>query len=181
MRSHCFPGLDGRRPPPPLREGWTGVGPAIVNNNPFTWISRADWLLNYGYFSPACRRGPVSYIPPQNSAYPTAVLQALGSNLPGLLQMDHHLQARLLADGGRLFLEPSAQSEHTNLSRPLAHWLSQFHGSRLYGATRAAFYSWSAPCRWIHAAAFPVSAVLRLTRASAGLNDWRALPILLPL
>ena len=77
---HCFPrpgwaaALLSR-----LREGWTGVGPAIVNNNPFTWISRADWLLNYGYFSPACRRGPVSYIPPHNSAYPTAVLQALGS------------------------------------------------------------------------------------------------------
>ena len=165
---HCFPGpgwaaaLLGR-----LREGWTGVGPLISNHNPSTWISRADWLLNYGCFSANGCSGSVRYLPSHNSAYPTAVLQALGPELPGLLQMDHHLQARLLSAGGRFFLESSARAAHTNLSRPLAHWASQFHGSRIYGASRAEHNRWPAYRRGIYAAAFLVSAALRLSRACA--------------
>jgi hypothetical protein len=175
---HCFPQpgwaatlLDR------LREGWTGVGPAIPNHNPSTWISRADWLLNYGCFSRLAARGPVTTIPPHNSAYVTAVLQALGTDLPGLLEMDHHLQARLRAEGGRLCFEPAAQAAHTNLSRPFAHWSSQFHGARIYGATRATFQRWTALRRCIYVAAFPMIAALRLIRACSLLNTWRSLPV----
>ena len=176
---HCFPApgwaaaLLSR-----LREGWTGVGPLISNHNPSTWISRADWLLNYGCFSADARSGSVRYIPPHNSAYSTAVLQALGSELPGLLQMDHHLQDRLLSDGGRLFLETSAHAAHTNLSRPLTHWASQFHGNRVYGATRAEYNRWPAHRRILYAAAFLMIGVLRLARVCPLLRGWRALPVL---
>ena len=178
---HCFPrpewaaALLGR-----LREGWTGVGPLIVNHNPTTLVSRVDGLLNYGCFAPGCQSGPVGYIPPHHSAYPTAVLQALGPALPDLLQMDHLLQARLLREGGRFFLEPSAQAAHTNVSRPWAHWTSQFHGARLYAATRAAFGRWPAYRRVVYAAAFPLIAALRLTRVCGLLKDGPSL-LLLPL
>ena len=175
---HCFP-----RPGwaetllTRLREGWTGVGPAILNHNPSSWISRADWLLNYGCFSEACAEGPASNIPPHNSAYRTAALLALDADLPALLQMDHHLQSRLLAEGGRFFLEPSAQAEHTNLSRLVPHWQSIFFGNRVYGATRARIHHWPAHRRGIYAAAFPLIAALRLIRACAFLKDWRSLPM----
>ncbi|MGZ8211802.1 MAG: glycosyltransferase family 2 protein [Burkholderiales bacterium] len=176
---HCFPrpgcaaALLGR-----LREGWTGVGPLILNHNPSTWTSRVDGLLNYGCFLPGCPTGEVGYIPPHHSAYPTAALRALGPELADLLQMDHHLQERLRAGGGRLFLEPSAQAAHTNVSRPLAHWGSQFHGSRLYGATRATHGRWPAYRRGLYAAAFPAIAVLRLVRVCRLLRDLRSVPLL---
>lgn len=176
---HCFPGprwaasLLSR-----LREGWTGVGPLISNHNPSTWISRADWLLNYGCFSADGCSGSVRYIPPHNSAYSTAVLQALGPELPGLLQMDHHLQAHLLSSGGRLFLESSVKAAHVNLSRPLAHWTSQFHGNRIYGATRAEYDRWPPYRRGIYAAAFTLIAAIRFSRACALLRRWRALPVI---
>jgi hypothetical protein len=176
---HCFPrpgcaaALLSR-----LREGWTGVGPLILNHNPSTWTSRVDWLLNYGCFSPGRPAGEVSYIPPHHSAYPTAVLRALGPELSDLLEMDHRLQERLCAGGGRFFLEPSAQAAHINVSRLLAHWDSQFHGSRLYGATRATCGGWPGYRRGLYAAAFPVIAVLRLARVCRLLTDWRSVMLL---
>ena len=154
------------------------MGPLISNHNPSTWISRADFILNYGCFSGDAGNESVINIPPHNSAYSTAALQALGPELPGLLQMDHHLQARLLADGGRLCLESSARTAHTNLSRPLAHWASQFHGNRIYGATRAEYDHWQGHRRAMYAAAFPLIGAIRLTRACAFVRGWRALPIL---
>jgi hypothetical protein len=176
---HCFPrpgwaeALLSR-----LREGWTGVGPAILNHNPATWISRADWLLNYGCFSADRDSGPVTYIPPHNSAYSTAVLQALGNQLPELLQMDSNLQARLVLGGGRLFFEPLAQAAHTNLSRPLSHWVTQLQGARVYGALRARLERWPPLRRCAYAAAFLAIGFLRLLRACALLNDWRQFPLL---
>jgi hypothetical protein len=176
---HCFPqpgwaeALLSR-----LREGWTGVGPAILNHNPATWISRADWLLNYGCFSADRESGSVAYIPPHNSAYSRAALQQLGDRLPELLQMDHNLQASLLAGGGRLFFEPRARAAHTNLSRPRYHWSTQFHGAQVYGAVRARQERWTALRRAIYAAAFPAIAILRLMRACALLKDWRELRLL---
>ncbi len=175
---HCFPRPDWaaallKR----LREGWTGVGAAISNHNPSTWVSRADWLLNYGCYSrPGCE-GPTRNIPPHNSAYATEVLRTLGADLADLLEMDHHLHSLLVARGGRLFLEPFAQSAHTNISRLQDHWASQFHGSKVYGATRATQHRWPAHRRAIYAAAFPAIAALRLLRACGLLNHWRALPV----
>lgn len=175
---HCFPRPGwGTALLQRLGEGWTGVGPVILNHNPSTWVSRADFLLNYGFCSPGCHDGSVRYIPPHNSAYPTAVLQGLGSDLPGLLEMDHHLQARLLSRGGRLFIEASAQSAHTNVSRPLMLCASQFNGARIYGATRSAYQRWPAYRRGLYAAALPAIGVLRLTRACALIRDWRELPV----
>jgi Glycosyl transferase family 2 len=175
---HCFPhagwaeALLAR-----LRQDWTGVGPVIQNHNPATWISQADWLLNYAGFAYSAG-GPTNYIPPHNSAYDTAALKALGPDLAELLQMDHHLQERLLSNGGRLFLEPLAQAAHTNLSRPLAHWASQFHGSRVYGATRALHMGWPLHRRVVYAAAFPAIAALRLARACMLFSNWRAFAVL---
>ena len=175
---HCFPrpgwagALLSR-----LREGWMGVGPLVLNHNPSSWVSRADYLLNYGSWFQARNGGPVRDIPPHNSAYPTAVLQALGRELPELLQMDHHLQFKLRCRGGRLFLEPAAQVAHTNVSRGLVLCKSQFSGARIYGATRAAYHRWTALRRGFYAAVFPAIGVLRLIRACALLPDWRALPV----
>ena len=178
---HCFPrtgwaeALVKR-----LHEGWTGVGPAIPNHNPNTWTSRADWLLNYGTFSPGLAAGPAIVIAPHNSAYSTAVLQGLAAELPQLLQMDHLLQARILSDGGRLYFEPEARSAHTNLSRLTLHWLAQFDGNRVYGSVRAMCEQWPKLRRGAYAVGFPAIAALRMIRACARLNGWREV-CLLPL
>jgi hypothetical protein len=161
-----------------LREGWTGVGPVLLNHNPSTRVSRADFLLNYGFWSRGCPGGPVRAIPPHNSAYRAAELQALGPELAELLEMDHHLQARLLSQGGRMFIETEAETAHTNVSRPLIQWISQFNGARIYGATRAATHRWPAYRSGIYAASFPAIGALRFARACALLRDWRELSLL---
>jgi len=178
---HCFPRPGwGAALLKRLREGWTGVGPLILNHNPSTSVSRAEWLLNYACFSATSRSGPVDSIPPNNSAYRTAALQALGPELANLLQMDHHLQTRLISGGGRLFLESSAQAAHTNVSRLLTHWAAMFHGSRIYGATRADYHRWPVRRRYVLAAAFLPIAAIRLTRVCRLPTQERAL-LLLPL
>jgi len=175
---HCFPqpqwaeSILGR-----LREGWTGVGPAILNHNPGTWTSRADWLLNYGGFGPDRQSGSCAYIAPHNSAYATAALQRLDGELGELLQMDRNLQSRLLSEGGRLFFEPSARTAHTNLSRPRCHWSTQFHGARVYGALRARYEHWTAIRCGAYTLVFPAIAALRLVRACTHLKGPREVPL----
>lgn len=179
---HCFPQPDCaeamlRR----LKEGYTGVGPVVLNHNPLTWISQADYCLNYGSFGPQQRGGPVQTIAPHQSAYQTAALQQLNIDLPGLLELDTHLVSRLHADGARFHVEPSARVAHTNLSRPKAHWASQFNGNRVYGASRMRYQRWSLVRRSLYSAAWPAIAGLRLFRACRSLRrrrDWCVFPFL---
>jgi GT2 family glycosyltransferase len=163
---HCFPApgcaeaLLKR-----LEAGYVGVGPFVLNHNPATCFSRADYFLNYGCFGPGSGSGEAQWIAPHQSAYRTDVLQKLGGELAGLLELDVHLVSRLAAEGARLYVEPSARVAHTNLSRSTAHWRSQFNGNRVYGATRVRYESWNFPRRLIYAAAWPAIAGLRLLRA----------------
>lgn len=179
---HCFP-LQGwgrallRR----LEEGWTGVGPVILNHNPASLTSRTDWLINYGVYGVRGQNGRVNGIPPHNSAYRTDVLQAMGPELAELLEMEHFLQERLLAGGGQLYREPEAQASHVNVSTLSAHWKAAYHGGRVYGWQRVQINQWAWPRRVFYAAALPAIAALRLVRSARcapDRGDWPVLAML---
>jgi hypothetical protein len=166
------------------RQPWAAVGPAILNANPQTRISRTDLLLCYGPFVAPARSGIVPFVAGDNSTYKRELLLGYGDRLEAMLEDEGALHRDLRAQGFQLYLEASAQTRHLNFAR-LSPWLSlRYHGGRLYGARRAQENHWSLPRRLIYIATsplFPLVQVWQLiaTMQRAGRQPgmvWRFLP-----
>ncbi len=135
---------------------WCAVGPRIANANPEHGKSRVIGLLNYGRYAAPLARGESRSVPGHNSSYKTAALLALGGDLELLLGNDLVLQDRLLAAGGRFFIEPDAVVAHRNEPGLRSIGRGIFLWYRCYGPLRAREHRWSMRRRALYVLAAPV-------------------------
>lgn len=137
------------------RGPWVGVGTRIVAGNPTYGRSRLIGLLNYGHYAAPLRRGESARVPGHNATYKTDALRSLGDDLTGLLGNDLVLQQRLLARGGRFFLEPAAVLAHRNEGSLASIGRGIFLWYRSYGPLRAREGRWSWGRRMLYVVAAP--------------------------
>lgn len=139
---HCFP-----------EPGWAkalleahaddvaAVGPVFRNANPRNAVSCCDFLIGYGPFMEPCEKGLRPFLPGHNSSYKKVELIALGDKLEEWLEAETLLHFEMRKQGKRLMLEPAARVSHLNFAL-LAIWLrAQFHGGRVFGASRVLGFS----------------------------------------
>jgi hypothetical protein len=124
---------------------WVAVGSQVKNANPDVGLSRVIGLINYGLWAPPVERGEVPLLPGNNTAYRRQTLLDLGDALEALLISDTVLQWKLLAEGGRLFLEANACIRHLHPTS-LANCLqTEFAYHWPFAGVRARTFNWS---RW---------------------------------
>jgi GT2 family glycosyltransferase len=139
-----------------FRDGWDGVGAAVVPGNPGAGRADAVCLISYGLWYPPFEAGEATMLPGHNASYRTEVLRDLGDELEPLLHVDLELQARLRRQGRRLFMQPEAVIEHLSessfaqLSRGIHLWY------RCYGPLRARRGGWSLLRRALYVVATPL-------------------------
>lgn len=142
---------------------WAAVGPAVVNANPATMTSWADFVMSYGPWMEPAEAGPRPFLLGHNCSYKRDVLLATGDELPSLLEAETVFHYRLAAAGHGLYLEPQARISHLNFSRWRVSLRVQFHSGRVYAASLRE--GWSAPRKAIYALASPLIPLVRFGRS----------------
>lgn len=144
------------------RAGWSVVGPAVINANPASAVSWADFVIGYGPWMAPCSGGPARFLPGHNSSYRREVLLGLGGSLEQALAAEAVLHADLARAGHGLYLEPEARTAHVNFSL-LGSWLRvQLANGRVFAASRSRRWPWQR--RLLFAAASPLVPAVRLAR-----------------
>jgi hypothetical protein len=147
------------------RKPWAAVGPVIVNANPESAVSWADFLMGYGPWLEPSPAGVVDYLPGHNSSYKREVLLELGPELDTMLNAESVLHSELLSRGHQLYLEPAARTFHFNFSRISSCLAGMFLHSRTFAAERARGGRWGPARRLAYTAASPLIPLVRLRRA----------------
>jgi len=124
------------------RGPWAAVGPVIGNANPGSLMSWVSLFINYGQWAAPHPGGVVRDLPGLNSSYKRTVLLAYGPRLEQMLERESILHEDLQANGHQLYLEPTAQTKHVNVSRGWSTILDQYLGGRCFAGTRAATGRW---------------------------------------
>jgi hypothetical protein len=158
------------------------VGVRIVNGNPGSMLSWADFLMGYGVWMQPPAQGDVRALPGHNSSYRRDILLEFGDSLSQWMNVEITLHAELRARGYELYLQPNAITHHLNFSR-FSSWVraSYFNG-RVYAAARAA--RWSSLKRAAYFFGAALIPWVRIQRALAQLRytkEWDTLmPRILP-
>ena len=159
---HCYPDPDWAQALLAAhQEAHAAVGPAIYNANPVSAVSWADLYIGYGRWLAPGRRRVVDLLPGHNSSYKRALLLDYGSELDRLMEAETVLFWDLRRQGHTLLFEPGARAAHTNFTRLRVFVDVQWHLGRVFGATRAA--GWSFLRRIGYALAAPAIPLLRLS------------------
>lgn len=124
------------------KEPWAGVGGEAHNANPGIGISGAVELMNFAPWLPPADYGPHEMIMGHNSAYKREVLLSYGDQLELLMRSDSVLNMKLVADGERLLVQPSAKIAHANESSLSSILRGYYLLNRSIAATRAELFSW---------------------------------------
>jgi Glycosyl transferase family 2 len=162
---HCFPEPRWAEALVEAHEGpWAAVGPAMVNANPGSAVSWADFLIGYGPWAEPVPTGEAPFLPGHNSSYKREVLLEYGEGLTGALEAETVLHLELRARGHRLLLCSAARARHVNFSL-LRSWLRvQVHNGRVFAGARA--QGWAPGRRALYAAASPLIPLVRLRRCA---------------
>ena len=91
-------------------------GPGVVNANPGSRVSWADFIIGYGPWAEPIDTGDVPFLPGHNSSYPREVLLDYGDRLESMLEAETVLHLDLGARGHRLLLCAAARRRHVNFS-----------------------------------------------------------------
>lgn len=166
---HCFPQpgwlealLEAHR------KGMDVVGPAFENANPGNTISWCDFVIGYGPFMHPGRGGLRDFLPGHNSSYRRADLIALGEKLEQWLEAETVLHYEFSRQGKALWFEPKARVAHLNFALFPAWMEVQFHGGRVFGASRV--LNSTLVQRWIWILGSPLIAPLRFSRIAVLLS-----------
>ena len=144
--------------------GYAVVGPRILNANPDSVLSCANYFACFGSWCEASPAGEVSQTPWHNTSYRREHLLQLGSELPKLLEVEVLLQDRLRQQGFHLFLLEKACTYHLNISR-LGSWIRQaFWAGKLFAGTRWREKHWGPMRRLIYIFGAPLIPLVRLQR-----------------
>lgn len=161
--SHCFPEPEwAERLLAAHEQGWTAVGPAIVNANPASVVSWINLLIDYGPWLAPTKGGEIDDLPGHNSAYRKELLLEYGPGLEAMLEAETIMHADLRARGHRLYQEPGALAAHVNVTRT-ASWIGErFQTGRRFASARS--HAWPAWRRAAYAAGSPLIPLVRLRR-----------------
>jgi hypothetical protein len=144
------------------KETWAAVGPVVLNANPESLVSWADYLMGYGPWLAPGRTMERDHLPGHNSSYKVAALLPLGRELDDFMEAESTLHWKLRSLGRRLLQESRAKVAHTNFSR-WGTWIPVvFHAGRVFADTRA--ISWSRGRRAAFAAGAPLIPFVRFAR-----------------
>jgi hypothetical protein len=138
------------------------VAPLMVNGNPRTAVSWANFLSSFHEAIGAAEAGPVPCGPGHNTSYKREVLRRYGAELQSLYQSERAFHYRLQQDGYAIWYAPDARLAHLNISRP---WQAARHallGGALFGRYRSA--RMGAAERLVRTAGVPVVPAVRLAR-----------------
>ena len=144
------------------QQPWAVVGPAVINANPLSPVSCANFLIEYSEWMDPAPDGPARHLPGHNSAYKKDLLLRYGDQLGKLLEAESVLQWDLIACGHQLFLETSAKTRHMNFSLFSPTILLRLQSGRLFAFTRSKH--WSPQHRLIYIAGSPMIPLVRLYR-----------------
>lgn len=144
-------------------EDWAAVGPAMLNGNPSTTVSWANFLIEYGPWAAPVARGAHPHIPGHNSSYKRAVLLDYSpEGLRPLMEAESVLHWDLQRRGHHVGIEPAAQTRHMNFSDFSASRSLRYQGGRLFAASRAR--QWPLARRILYAGGSVILPVLRTWR-----------------
>ena len=161
--THCFPEPDALEALLTRHaEPWTVVGPMIRNGNPASAISWANVLMDYGSQLPGTPAGEVPRIASHNGSYKRAALLELGDDLERLFGAGDVLNDALVARGGNLYFEASAQTAHFNVSRVGSWCRERLAAGRAFAGHRAA--EWPLGRRLVYACGWWLIPFVRLAR-----------------
>ena len=144
-------------------------------------MSWANLFLDYGPWVGATREGVAEDVPGHNAAYKREALLAFGDRLPFELRADHLMHAKLRAQGKKMYLEPQAKVDHTNVSHPWWTVVERFQSARNFAGLRR--NGWGLGRRLVYICGSPLIPFVRLRRIAgdvrrSGREDM--LPRLLP-
>jgi hypothetical protein len=140
------------------------VGAAVCNANPSSGISWATLFLEFGAWVPPAVPGERDLLPSHQTAYRRSSLLEFGDALDEYLEAETTLHSALRAQGRRLYFEPAARTDHTNVSRFPDLIAIQFHNYRMFAANRAVHGRWSTGRRVVYVAGAPLIPLVRLYR-----------------
>ncbi len=149
-------------------EGFAAVGPVMVNANPESAVSWADYLVGYGPWTDPAEPGPREHLPGHNSSYRRELLLEYGPRLDELLEAETILHWDLRARGYDLYLEPQARTRHMNFGLLHTFLFVQFQCGRAFAASRSK--EWSPVRRACYALLWPALVLRRLSRHMADLQ-----------
>jgi len=156
------------------KEPWAAVGPAVLNGNPQSRVSWADFLIAYGPWTETMPSGEVDHLPGHNSCYKRDILLGYGDKLERLMQSESVLHWDLRAKGYKLYLDPAVRTSHMNFG-VIQSWLPvQFSSARVFAGSRA--QGWPAWKRIVHVCGSPLTVAIRLSRILRNMRNHRKLP-----
>ncbi|HEX6574995.1 MAG TPA: hypothetical protein VF042_08475 [Gemmatimonadaceae bacterium] len=142
---------------------WDVVVPGLLNANPSTPKSWAAFLLDYGYWHAGLSPSPIGSGPTWNASYKREVLSELGDMLDTALSSGDELPHELRARNRRVYFEPRAHLDHTNVE--VSGWADErFLSGLIVGANRRK--RWSVPRRAFYFAASPLIPFVLLYRTA---------------
>jgi hypothetical protein len=139
---HSFPEPDWAEHLLARHQGnYAAVGPQVVNGNPGSLISWADFLIGYGLWMNISAEGEIDLLPGHNSSYKREILLSYGDQLQRMLESESVLHWDLRARGHKLYLEVKARTHHMNFSLLKSFLAASFYNGRVFAAHRAAYWS----------------------------------------
>lgn len=156
------------------REGHAVVGPEMVNPNPRTTMSWANFVIEYGAWIQPAVPGARSHVPGNNSSYKREVLLAYGERLPAMLDAETLLHWDLGARGHSIYLEPRARTLHLNITRRVDFRKVHREYGRMFAAQRSG--AWPSWRRGLYALGSPLIPVIRLPRCCADIARGTGVP-----
>jgi len=141
---------------------WAAVGAVIANANPGNMISWANLFTDFGPWVEPASAGETSRLAWHHAAYKRAILLEYGPKLQTMLETEGILHSDLRTRGYRLYLEPAAKTNHVNVSLLSSYIWAEFHGGRMFGATRARDGRWSIFRRLLYLGGMPLIPLVRL-------------------
>ena len=147
------------------KQPWGAVGATIVNANPESIISWANLFTDFGQSVDPAVGGVTSHLAWHHGSYKRELLSGYDTEqLKNFLETEGLLHQTLQDRGCQLYLEPTAKSNHVNVSTMLSLIRCEFVGGRLYGAARVRHNNWSMARRLLYILGSPLIPVLRLRR-----------------
>ena len=142
---------------------WDVVVPGLANANPSNPKSWAAFILDYGYWLAELSASPIVNGPTWNASYKRNVLMDLGAQLDTALSSGDELPQTLRAGNRRVYFEPRAVIDHTNVESN--GWADErFLSGLVVGANRGR--RWSKSRRAFYFAASPLIPFVLLYRTS---------------
>jgi hypothetical protein len=142
-------------------DGWSAVGPDVLNASPESIVGWADVLLGQRAVDPE-RAQVVDDLPGRNSSYKRDLLLSYGDELDTMLEMETLLHWDLRAHGRELYLETAARTSHVNHGHLPGFVREHFYVGRMFAGQRAR--RWSRGRRLAYAGAAPLIPIVRLSR-----------------